>query len=488
MRRLITFLIKVGLLVGLAAYLASHPGAVSIDWQGWRIDTSIAVLLVALLIVIVVTALSYRFYRSIVSSPGRWRFGVAARRRERGQRALTLGMVAVAAGEAGEAARQSRKASSLLEPQPLTLMLAAQAAQLNGDELAARRLFAQMLDRPDTAFLGLRGLMTAALKAGDHGAALTYAERARALSPQAPWLLDTLFELQARTGAWAAAAVTATIAARRKARSGAEPERKLALAALGQAEQAEQAGQIDEAIRHARVAIAATPGAVPALSRLARLYLLAGRHGQAAKLIEQTWPAAAHPDLAALYGQAILESDPLNRVKRFQRLLQRAPDEAEGHLAVAEAATQARLWGEARRHYEIAATRDPATQSRAYRGLAEIEETETQDREKALDWRNRAAMAPPAPFWLCSNCDRPARTWSVRCLHCDAVGTLTWHQPIAGILAAIERGEPVDADVIEPEAIGDGDGEADRRLAALAHAAGHGPDDAKPDTPAASPR
>ena len=45
--------------------------------------------------------------------------------------------------------------------------LAAQAAQLNGDELAARKYFTAMLDRPETRFLGLRGLLTQALKTGD---------------------------------------------------------------------------------------------------------------------------------------------------------------------------------------------------------------------------------------------------------------------------------------------------------------------------------
>ena len=134
---------------------------------------------------------------------------------------------------------------------------------------------------------------------------------------------------------------------------------------------------------------------------------------------------------------------------------------------------QARLWGEARRHFEIAAERDPATRSRAYRGLAEIEEVETHDRDRALDWRTRAAAAPPAPFWLCGSCDRPARAWSVRCAHCNAVGALAWHQPVAGTLTSVEPGEPVDAQIVE---IVDDEHHrmADLRLAALAHAAGGG--------------
>ncbi|MBV8166152.1 MAG: tetratricopeptide repeat protein [Alphaproteobacteria bacterium] len=480
MRRLIGFLIKVGVLVALAVWLAETEGPVSIEWQGWRIDTSTTVIGVALIVVIIAAALLYRMWRAGVTAPRRLMRARALRRRERGYHAITLGLVAASAGDAGEAQRQARRATGLLDRQPLTLMLSAQAAQLAGNETAARQHFDAMLEHPDTAFLGLRGLLTASLEAGDHRAALDYAERARSLSPNAPWLLDSLFELHARTGDWAAAAAVAQAAAKRKTVEVGEARRRQALAALGQAETAEAAGQLDEAIRHARAAVAATPGSVPAVVRLARLHLVAGRHAQAAKLIEQAWPAAAHPELVALYGQAMEESDPLLRVKRFERLVKRAPDEAEGQLALGDAALHARLWGEARKHYEAAAERAPATRARAYRGLAEIEELESHDRERALDWRTRAAAAPPTPFWLCTRCDHPASSWSVRCLQCDAVGSLSWHQPVAGTISEILPDGVTDAVVIESAVVDDPEQRrAEQRLAALAHAArgGSAPDD-----------
>ena len=473
MRRLIFFLVKAAVVVVVAVVIADHEGTIGIEWLGYRIDSSTSVAAIALGIVIVASALLYRVWRAAATAPRRWRRARALRRRERGYRALTLGLVAAAAGDRVEALRQSRRTGALLEDQPLALMLAAQAAQLDGDEAAARRFFDRMLAHPDSAFLGLRGLMAAAIESGDHRAALNYAARARALSPDAPWLLERLFELHAEMGDWPAAAAIADRAARLKAFDPAELQRRRALAALGQADQAEADGRTDAAIRHARAAVAATPGSVPALARLARLQLVAGRHRDAAKAIEQAWPAAAHPELAALYGEAIEEADALARVRRFERLVKRAPDEAEGHLALAEAALLARLWGEAREHFLRAAT-DPAVRARAYRGLAEVEEAERGDRERALDWRTRAAAAPPAPFWLCARCDRAAPAWSVRCPHCRAAGSLAWHQPVAGVITTVASDVPaepgvIDAVVVEPD---EAHRMADQRLAALAQAAG----------------
>src|SRR3546814_13347697 len=87
-------------------------------------------------------------------------------------------MVAVAAGDAQEAARWSRRADDLLEDPPLTLLLSAQAAQLNGDERAAEKYFNAMLEKPETRFLGLRGLLMPALPENDHRRALGFARQA----------------------------------------------------------------------------------------------------------------------------------------------------------------------------------------------------------------------------------------------------------------------------------------------------------------------
>ncbi len=122
--------------------------------------------------------------------------------------------------------------------------------------------------------------------------------------------------------------------------------------------------------------------------------------------------------------------------------------------------------------------------------MAELEELESPDRDRArdraLDWRTRAAAAPPTPFWLCARCDHPASGWSVRCLHCDAVGSLTWHQPVAGTISAIlndgSSGGVTDAVVIESAVVDDTEQRrAEQRLAALAHAArgGSTSDDSK---------
>src|SRR5205823_12610117 len=138
------------------------------------------------------------------------------RRRRAGYRALAQGMVAVAAGDAQEAQRLAKRADLLLADPPLTLLLSAQAAQLDGDEGAAKRFFTAMLDRRETELFGLRGLLNQALRAGDRRAALHYAERAMALSPGTRWAALSRFNLEACEGHWEAARETLAQLTRRR--------------------------------------------------------------------------------------------------------------------------------------------------------------------------------------------------------------------------------------------------------------------------------
>src|SRR5262249_33883277 len=60
------------------------------------------------------------------------------------------------------------------------------------------------------------GLTSQALRGGDQAKALTYAERAFRLRPQTPWVVHSLFDMQAQLGQWKAAQDTLDAGVRRK--------------------------------------------------------------------------------------------------------------------------------------------------------------------------------------------------------------------------------------------------------------------------------
>jgi HemY protein len=431
--RALPALLVVIIVVAAAAYVAERPGSVEVVWQGWRVDTSVAVLVLGVVALAMLAAAAFHLLRKIAGGPRAFLKARRERRRRDGYRALTQGMVAVAAGDAEEAQRFARKADVLLAEPPLTLLLSAQAAQLSGDEHAAKKYFNAMLERAETEFLGLRGLVMQALRGGDEPGALHLVERAKALRPRTPWVLSSLFELQARAGKWYEAEATLVEAIRRKALA---IESRFHRSALlhEKSRAAEAEGEAGPALQHAAKAHGLDPGFTPATLRYASLLRIAGRTRKAAKAIEAGWRARPHPHLAAAYAALFADEPPLARFKRMERLVEANADHVESHLALAGAALAARLWGEARRHLEAAGAKPakdaPPPSPRICRMMAELEEQEHQDQAAAHAWLARAATTPAADHaYVCGACGAESAAWAPICPNCRAFNSLTWRAP-----------------------------------------------------------
>jgi HemY protein len=451
--RLILGLFVFAALAAAAVYIADHPGQVEIVWQGWRVGTTVGVLVAAAALAGVLVAVLLWAVSSIVGAPRAFLRRRRERRRRAGYRALTQGMVAVAAGDPQEAQRYARRADTLLADPPLTLLLSAQAAQLEGDEAAAKKFFIAMLERPETEFLGLRGLLNQALQAGDRKTALGIAQRAMTLRPSTPWVIETLFDLEAREGCWLAAENTLAQAAKRRIvpRERARHYRGVilyerSLAALASGDQ--RAGVNLAAEARSFTTDLATPAA-----HHARLLLEDRRPGPAAKAVEAAWRNAPHPELAEVYESIHQDQAPLARFKSFERLAAQNPAARETHLTLAEAAIEAQLWGEARSHLEQALTAeapppaktpDPrhSPSSASFNGkdfagptprlclmMARLEEAEQGPGSGVREWLDRAVTAMPDPRYVCAACGGESLEWRSLCPHCGAFDRLAWRTP-----------------------------------------------------------
>ncbi|HZP98641.1 MAG TPA: heme biosynthesis HemY N-terminal domain-containing protein [Reyranella sp.] len=426
LRLLIWFAVAVAAMFG-AAWLAERPGTVTAQWHGWRLDTSVGVLLLAVLVLILLCVALWLIYRWLVGAPGALLEGWGESRRRRGYRELTQGLAAAAAGDGAEAQRHARKAEQLLSEPALTLLLSAQAAQLSGDRDGARRAFTAMLDDEQMAFLGLRGLIGQSLRDGDTAQALAYAERAFKLRPQTPWVVHSLFDMQAQIGQWRAAQETLDIGLRTKVVTQDKGRTLKALLLVERSRAAEKAGNDVDATALAREAFGLAPERIAVAGRLAEMQIKSGDGKRAQRTLERAWALAPHPDLAALYIKASGENDPLKRVAIVRKLADQKPDDLESHLALAQAALDAGLWGEARRHLDAAGGSNPPV--RVCRMMAEVEERAQSDQAKVHEWLAKAAQAPADRSWRCSACGAHHESWRSVCESCGAFGTLHWRAP-----------------------------------------------------------
>jgi len=452
MWRALFYFVQVAILVALAVWLTDNPGKVEINWLGYRIETYFGVLMLVGVVAVLALALVYRLLRGVLAAPGEFLTRRQYRRREDGYRALALGMAAASAGDREEARRLARRADSLLQDPELTRLLSAQAATLNGDPVAARRYLDALVENEETAFLGLTGLMRQAMADGDDVALLGLAERAHKIRPDSAFVVDTLFRLQTQAARWDEAQATLFDAVRRKVKSEAQAIGYRATIFTARAMEAEAAGRISEASDLADKALGTDDGFVPAAVISANTLERDGKGRRAIRLLEEFWPRAPHPDVVEAYLKQWPLEAPLDRLKRIQHLTAKNAGEIESRIALAGAALEAKLWGEARRN--LTGLPDAEVTVRVCRLMARLEQDEHADAAAARVWLDRADTAAPDKAWTCGTCGAVAPEWSALCGNCEAFDTVSWKQPprVSVLPSLPAMGTVVDAEITDEPA------------------------------------
>ena len=330
-------------------WLADHPGQVAVRWLSWRFETSVPMLFGAMLVLVAIVYFLLRVIRILLTLPSRWRNWRESRRQNKGIKALTGSLTALAAGDDKKAKAYAERTENLLDNHGLSLLLTTQAAEMSGDVETVRKNYTEMLKQPETEFAAVRGLLMQAVKDGDDEAALKYAQRALTLNPQAVRLYPLLLDLHMRARQWEQALKDLARIKRYALMTQQEMEKKRAFilneqAALQEAEFPEQA------LRLARQSHEADPDFMPALARMTRVALKLGKGGKVVSVLEAAWMRAPNEDIARLYASLFAKDDQLVQVRHAEKLVKMRPEAPAGHALLGEAAMKAKLWGQARTH------------------------------------------------------------------------------------------------------------------------------------------
>jgi HemY protein len=436
MLRAFWFTLKLALIVLVAIWVANRPGVVIIHWLGYDITAHVGVLVVGLMVAAFFLLFLHRLCLAVLGIPAALRRRRDIQRFKKGQRALARGLAAVAAGDSRQATLQSEHVRKFLpDDRALSYLLEAQAARLRGEGEAAREAYKKLMDNKDTAFLGVRGLMAAALEEGDRERALDYARQALRVQPRQPWLIRTVYEMQLSARHWQEARETLRAAIRYDAIDPGRAASDRIAILLHEADRHRTLGENQDAQRDLKAALKLDPSFVPTVTRLAKLYSDDGKRRAAVALIEKAWKNEPHPELAALWetlapagkpGTQALH--PGERLRWFEKLVALRPDHVESQLAAAKAALEDGLWGEARQYLNLAQQLAPS--ARLYRLWARLAERLGHS-EEARRWLEKAADAPQGKAWTCTETGRVYDRWSAVAEPHGSFNTIRWDYPRA---------------------------------------------------------
>ncbi|MEO1067421.1 MAG: heme biosynthesis HemY N-terminal domain-containing protein [Pseudomonadota bacterium] len=353
----------------------------------------IAAFAFALLLVII---LAWIIITMIWRTPGSIGGFFKTRRREKGWKALSEGMIAVGAGDTAMARKSAKNSAKFLPEEPVTKLLTAQAAQMEGKTTEARAAFEAMLDGAETKVVGLRGLYLEAEKAGEMEAARHFVETAAADTPGLEWSGNALLNMQAAEADWEGALVTLHQNADAKLYTKAEAKRLRAVlltALAGQLEDGDPQKAKEKALEAHRLAPELVPAATIASRVLARL----GDVRKASKIVEATWKKAPHPELMEAYTHVRPGDAGIDRLKRAEALNALRANHPEGIMGVARAQMDVQNFEAARK--TMAGLSKSSPTERVCLLMSELEEAQYGDRGRVREWLSRAVRAPRDPVW-----------------------------------------------------------------------------------------
>ena len=409
MFRFLVFLLVVLGLGILFAWVADNPGTIFLKWEwlaaqmgrpGEEVGIPLTLAFTLLVGLIIAIMVIWSILRTLFGAPSMLSRFFDNRKREKGYKALSQGLIAASSGDASTARKLTKESKRLLGQEPLVALLGTQTAILEGKRDEARENFKTMLEDDSTKMVALRGLFLEAERQGEPEAARHYAEEAAKTDASLPWAGNAKLRYSASDGDWDAA--IRTLDSNRSAglidKLAAKRQRAVLLTGKAMAKEAENP---DYALKLSKEAHKLAKDLVPAATTFARVSTRLGDPKTATKIIEAAWKTEPHPELAEAYAAISSGASVQERLERAKKLASFKPDNPESKLALAVAAIDATEWQEARDALESILTSNPT--ERAYLLMADIEEGQHGDKGRMRDWLARAVRAPADPAWVAGN-------------------------------------------------------------------------------------
>ncbi len=436
----IWFFIKIGLVSAAAIWLVTLEGQVSIDLLNYKINVQAGLFFFGLVSLIWIFITLLRLIHAVFKTPKKLMKLYEADKRKKSFRALTRGLVAVAAGDVKRATQYSKQTKALWpDINGLPLLLEAQSAKLRGEDGLAQNRFERLLKNKDAAFLGVRGLLKSALDEGNFQRALDFARQAEKQHPKKSWIVKCVYELEIKNRLWTDALRTNHKLKKIKKENTEQLNKDRIAIYLHHHDKNIKKGYDRQALSEVEKAYKLDPSFVPTIVRYCDYLLREGKRKKAIKIVEQAWQVNSHPDLADIWRRLeptlkgkSAEKDYEKLMAWYERLIDLNSENADGHIAAAKAAMHMEYWGEAKSYLMTAENIYPSAQ--IYRLQAIVEQNSTQNDEAIHRLMDRASNALADKKWICSETGMTYDHWNTIAQPHGSFNTMIWDSPGARIL------------------------------------------------------
>lgn len=421
MLRLIFFFVVIAFAALGVTWMLEQQGSVSVDYAGYRIDTTPGILALAVLLFGFLMWLLISLFLKIIAVPALLGRAGQARRNRHGLKLMEQAMLELDEGEPQKALAHALKADKLLDRPTLSQPLVAKAAMAHGHHEKAIEVLEAMTNNPQTRRAGLRGLLDEALEQGDDETALKLARDVAGMGDKSAQLLSILFDLEVAHQHWNEALniIGQQVNSKHMQSDQANERRALILTEKARSLPGEDhIGRLQH-LKEAHKMDSAHPGVV---NEYARELARNKQQNKAFKVIKEAWAKSPHPDLLAAAHPELAGLTEKDRNKKLDQIFAANPDHRETKIAMA---TRALEDGNIQRARELVTNllEDEISQ-RVCMLMAAVEKESIAGETVVRAWLAKALSLPRDNVWVCSDCGQEHEHWQAVCDHCGEFATI----------------------------------------------------------------
>ncbi|MGL4825692.1 MAG: heme biosynthesis HemY N-terminal domain-containing protein [Alphaproteobacteria bacterium] len=375
MRRILFFLCLTTILGGLFWSVFQLPQPVTLAWEGYQIETHLAVLLAGFLGVFLALRWVEGLCRLILSFPSRWATWLEKRKEKQvSQRIVEL----LIAWEGRDTQRTELLKQSLerdLKQHPLLAFLLSRYGEKGLLPFSIQQLSNRF---PQACFLEKKAEVEEFLMEQRFFKATEALEQLVQQDVRLPWVFETLFSLYLEQKRFAQREILLELFKQHLPKEIVRSRKALCLSSRGMEEK-----ELGKRIDLFKEAHALDPASADVCIAFAKALFQQRKPEKARSALEKTWRLNPHEMLVEAYLTFAPQETSYQRVEACQTLLANTSQHPLNHLLLGRAALEASLWVSARKELEALAQTHPCL---AYPLLALVERRQHQDWEAAYHW------------------------------------------------------------------------------------------------------
>ncbi len=394
MKKVLIFVLTVLVFGLLALWLIDHPGTVAVSWLGYDVTTSVAVVIALAVFVFLVL---YVLHLPVLLV--RWvRRSVMKQKQKSRELMMQQVLNAIAAQDEQTGKKLSTRIDKAFAGNAALSLLLKALLNPNPD------VYQKLAEIPETELAGWKGLIAIEQNNGNLDAALALCEKAMNKYKNIPWLAQQTLQLQVLNEKWDSALTTLELVKKLKI----EPDD------VYRTQKATLLLKLDKPAEAFKTA----PWLPQAALEAAKV-----NPGRAQSILTTAWEKTPAWELYKAYANLFPNDAPLARHKKVEKFVAKHPGSKIGHIALADSALQAKLWGQAKKELDDYLAAYTLTVPVATM-MAFYEQEARHDAKEAQKWVEKMKSAEPSYAFRCAKCGHASDVWTPTCKKCNGFAVM----------------------------------------------------------------